>query len=236
MENYFNYFTEIEECFRRAKGAPVLLSTLDWALIESWKDAGVPIEAVLTGIERAFEKFHKRPNRFCKVNSLAYCTQEVMRAAHEAKGLEAGRPRRTKGGVDSPFSTEEIVSYLRGNAEALVHASESYAAKGQAVLAQDFKEAASELGKIAEGATVEFEVHLEDLERKLTALEEKLTASLTHASSAELLAQFKGEIECSLAPYRRNLGMADIDLLERQFVKKRLFQHYQSPRFSLFYM
>ncbi len=38
--NYFNYFTEIEEHFQRARGTGLfLLSPLDWALIESWKIA-----------------------------------------------------------------------------------------------------------------------------------------------------------------------------------------------------
>ena len=85
MENYFNYFTEIEECFRRCRGTPTLLSTLDWALIESWKDSDFPLTAVLTGIERSFEKYKKRPQRFRKVNSLAYCSQEVLKAAEEAR-------------------------------------------------------------------------------------------------------------------------------------------------------
>ncbi len=51
MENYFNYFTEIEERFLRRRGGGLLLSTLDWALIETWKDAGIPLEAVLRGID-----------------------------------------------------------------------------------------------------------------------------------------------------------------------------------------
>ena len=46
MINYFNYFTEIEEHFQRARGTGLfLLSPLDWALIESWKNAEVPLEA-----------------------------------------------------------------------------------------------------------------------------------------------------------------------------------------------
>ena len=60
MENYFNYFTEIEEHFQRRRGGIRLLSTLDWALIETWKDAGIPLEAVLRGIEAAFERYEKR--------------------------------------------------------------------------------------------------------------------------------------------------------------------------------
>ena len=60
MENYFNYFTEIEEQFLRRRGGGLLLSTLDWALIESWKNSGVPLEAVLRGIDLAFEKWRAK--------------------------------------------------------------------------------------------------------------------------------------------------------------------------------
>ena len=55
-QNYFNYFTETEEHFQRARGTGLFrLSPLDWALIEAWKNAGVPLEAVLRGIDTAFE-------------------------------------------------------------------------------------------------------------------------------------------------------------------------------------
>ena len=63
MENYFNYFTEIEERFLQRRGGGLLLSTLDWALIETWKDAGIPLEAVLRGIDAAFDRYEQRPQQ-----------------------------------------------------------------------------------------------------------------------------------------------------------------------------
>ena len=89
VENYFNYFTEIEEHFQRRRGGGLLLSTLDWALIETWKDAGIPLEGVLRGIDGAFERYEKRPSKR-KVNSLAYCAQEVLAAAEEMKEAAVG--------------------------------------------------------------------------------------------------------------------------------------------------
>ena len=41
--NYFNYFTEIEDAFVRRRGKHLLLSPMDWALIESWKELKVPL-------------------------------------------------------------------------------------------------------------------------------------------------------------------------------------------------
>ncbi len=93
MENYFNYFTEIEERFQRRRGSILLLSTLDWALIETWKDAGIPLEAALRGIDSAFDRYDERPTRSKKVNSLAYCAQEVLTAAEEMKEAAVGTNR-----------------------------------------------------------------------------------------------------------------------------------------------
>ena len=61
--NYHNYFTEIETFFQsKRQNFTVRLSCLDWVLVENWKEQGVPLDAVLTGIERALmERFvHSR--------------------------------------------------------------------------------------------------------------------------------------------------------------------------------
>jgi hypothetical protein len=90
FENYFNYFTEVEEHYQKRRGTALLLSTLDWALIEMWKDAGIPLQAVLRGIDETFDKYDRKPARAKtkKVNSLAYCSQAVLAAAADMK--EAG--------------------------------------------------------------------------------------------------------------------------------------------------
>ena len=92
VDTYFNYFTEIEEHFQRRRGTLLLLSPLDWALMETWKDAGIPLEAVLRGIDSTFEKWERRPARFRKVNGLAYCAQEVLASAEEMKEAAVGAP------------------------------------------------------------------------------------------------------------------------------------------------
>ncbi len=92
--NYFNYFTEIEDHFQRARGTALfLLSPLDWALIESWKNAGVPLEAVLRGIDSAFEKWRGRKSKTQKVNSLAFCAQAVLTEAQQMAGASPAKRR-----------------------------------------------------------------------------------------------------------------------------------------------
>ncbi len=92
MRNYFNYFTEIEERFQQRRGSILLLSTLDWALIETWREAGIPLEAVLRGIDAAFDKYESRQKRarMQRINGLAWCAQAVMQAAMELSEAATG--------------------------------------------------------------------------------------------------------------------------------------------------
>src|SRR5690348_3095817 len=117
MDNYFNYFTEIEEHFQQRRGGILLLSTLDWALIETWKDAGIPLEAALRGVDAAFDKYDQRPSKTRKVNSLAYCAQEVLAAAEDMKEAAVGSVRETAG--NQGFDAAEISAFLRKSAAEL---------------------------------------------------------------------------------------------------------------------
>jgi hypothetical protein len=234
LDNYFNYFTEIEERYQQCRGTKTLLSPLDWALIESWKDSGIPLQAVLAGIARAFEKFKSRQRKYRMVNALAYCTQEVLRAAEEARGGEAqGGTRKDS---PPPFALEDILRFLKHNAETAEIASRKAREQGRLVLADDLASAAASLRETASQEPAKLLANLEELEIRLTALEEKLTASLTRASSVELLAEIQGQVERGLGPYRRKMSGPQIESLQRQFLKRRLLEHYQLPRLSLFYL
>ena len=235
MENYFNYFTEIEEHFQRRRGGILLLSTLDWALIEVWKDAGIPLEAVLRGIDAAFDRYERRPSKTRKVNGLAYCSQEVLAAAEDMKEAAvgvAGEPTQKTGGG---FERVEIAAFLKRNA-AEVESASLPQAEGLH-LESLAKETAATLRDLAASIEVKVAVpHLEDLERHLTVLEEKLLAGLLAATPDEALVAVRAEAERELAPYRRKMQAAQIEQLVKQFMHKRLLEKHGLPRLSLFYM
>jgi hypothetical protein len=235
VENYFNYFTEIEEHFQRRRGGILLLSTLDWALIETWKDADIPLAAVLRGIDAAFERYEKRPSKR-KVNSLAYCAQEVLAAAEEMKEAAVGATSaEAKSQTSKGFQTSEIVAFLRQNAAQLGKAK---LPKGSGVSGQPLAhETAHTLVELA--AELEGEKtppRLEVLERRLTVLEEKLFAVLLAATPDEEIVAVRAEADRELAPYRRKMMAAQIEQLQKQYVHKRLLEKYGLPRLSLFYM
>jgi len=233
VENYFNYFTEIEEQFQRRRGGTLLLSTLDWALIETWKDAGIPLEAVLRGIDGAFERYEKRPSKR-KVNSLAYCAQEVLAAAEEMKEAAVGA---SNGGTMKPsgFQSAEIVIFLRRNADQILTARLPKRLVGSArVLAQEAAQTLRDLASEVEGGRAA--TRLEDLERRLTVLDEKLFAALLAGTPDEEIVTVRREADRELAPYRRKMPAAQIDQLQKQYIHKRLLRKYGLPRLSLFYM
>jgi hypothetical protein len=238
VENYFNYFTEIEEQFRKCRSEPVLFSPIDWALVESWKEQGFPLEAVLLGIERSFEKFKAGKRSYRKVNTLAYCSQEVFRAVEESRATAAqgGSPLASKAETPTGFSAEEIAQFLSRCAESVEGAGRQARAEGKQVLADELAEAAATLRKLSEHAQTGSTDDFEGTERNLTVLEDKLHASLQRGTAVETLAQLRAEVDRGLLPYRRKMAAPEVDLLERRFLKNRLLEHYKIPRLSLFYL
>jgi len=230
VENYFNYFTEIEHRFQQRRGSIHLLSTLDWALIETWKDAGVSLEAVLRGIDAAFDKYDRKPPRAKsrKVNSLAYCSQEVLSAAQDIAEASTGAHNEVsakKSGADAGFSPQEITAYLRKNADLLRRSSPPEAARPL------LQESAASLERLAEAPPP-----LEDLERHLTVLEEKIFATLLSNVPDDDLLRVRAEADRDIAPYRSKMQSAQMDQLHRQYVNKRLLEQAKVPRLSLFYL
>jgi hypothetical protein len=235
VENYFNYFTEIEEHFQRRRGGILLLSTLDWALIETWKNAGVPVEAVLRGIDDAFDKYDQRPSKSKKVNSLAYCSQAVLAAAEDMKEAAIGADNGEKTQRDPGFEAAQIAEFLRVNAEKLERA-KLPECPGMATGALAREEAGSLRELAAEMERCGKLPRLEDLERRLTVLEEKLFAVLMAATPDDDLAQVRAEADRDIAPYRRNMTAAQVEQLHKKYVQKRLLERCGVPRLSLFYM
>lgn len=216
--NYFNYFTEIEEQFQKSRGTGLfLLSPLDWALIESWKAAGIPLEAVLKGIEESFEKWRARPKRTQLVNSLAYCTQAVMEQAQRAAGnVPAAAP------AESPFPREAVLAHLTRAAEALA------ALPGYEEIAVSVRQLAADLD--------EHFADLQQLDQRLTALEDKMAAIARTKLTDEDLFTMRRELDRQLRPYRGKMSTEQIARLEKAFLDRAVYERCSLPRLSLFFV
>jgi hypothetical protein len=220
--NYFNYFTEIEEHFQRARGTGLfLLSPLDWALIETWKNSGVPLEAVLRGVDLAFEKWRGKRSRLQMVNSIAYCTQAI--ASEAQRMADAGRPRTEKP-ESAPFPEEDLRRYIETNAA-------SVRATGVA----EFAAVADSLDQIA-ARLPELSADLEAVEQHLTVLEQRLIAIARSRQSEEQALAAHRDLESHLRPWRSKMTAPQIAMLETQFLDRATLASAGLPRFSLFYL
>jgi len=234
MQNYFHYFTEIEDRFNRRRGSLLLLSTLDWALIESWREAGVPLEAVLRGIDTAFDRYETRSalskGRLRKVNGLAWCAQAVMSAAEEMVEAATGAaPPREVASQSSGFENERVAGYLKRNADTVATAGEKTSNEALAPIATRLRE-------LAAGMHEADAMPLEDLDRILTVLEERMVDAVRASASEAELVMLRQQADAELAPFRSKMNAVQLRQVKQQFLTRRLLQVHSLPRLSLFYM
>jgi hypothetical protein len=233
MQNYFNYFTEIEERFQHRRGSLLMLSTLDWALIETWREAGVPLEAALRGIDDAFDKHDAKtlrsPGRTRKVNGLAWCAQSVMEAVEQAMEASIGAVPSARQ-VESGFESEPVGQYLEQNAKIVEAAKLNSPADSVAA------EVAARLRDLAIALRAEPTRSLEELDRTLSVLEERMFAALLMSADEEELVALREQAAKELAPYRGRMRAVQIKQVQQQFLQKKLLEARRLPRLSLFYM
>jgi hypothetical protein len=241
--NYFNYFTEIEEYFWRKRGAHLLVSPLDWAILETWQKADIPVTVVQKGIDRAFESWERsrRAAGGRQLKSLAYCVDAVLDAATEAQEAAVGSGPEIKSSRSNtePFSREELRRYFERNVKRLRAAAEKQKAAAdppRKSLATRFEDTSVKLEEALALLDAPGQLDLEDLERRLTVLEEKLSAALAADADEEAMLAIRREMDRSMAPYRRKMTAEQIAQLERQYVQKRLYEYFEVPRLSLFYL
>jgi hypothetical protein len=232
--NYFNYFTEIEEYFWRKRGAHLLVSPLDWAIVETWQRAGIPLDAVLRGIDSAFESYQRsRRGASRPLKSLAYCVDAVLDAAAEKQEASAGAGPEVKRSDKKaePFSRD----FLRRNIEKLEKAAQRVNSS-DAELARRVAQARESLAGIMPLLDSPADLDLEGFERRLSAVEEKLSAALLAAADEDVLVDIHADLDKQLAPYRRRMSAEHLSQLERQYIQKRLLERFGIPRLSLFYL
>ena len=234
MQNYFNYFTEIEERFQQRRGALLLLSTLDWALIETWREAGIPLEAALRGIDAAFDKYEARQKRgrMRRINGLAWCAQAVMEAAEELREAAAGTRSGNIGAARIGFEQERVAAHLEAAAAALDAATvapEACARNRGAAARTGRRGARARRGERGSSRSGSAGTHPHRARRETFC-------RVDRGGSGRVAGGLKEHAARELAPYRSRMGAVQLRQVERQFVQKQLLVHYNLPRLSLFYM
>jgi hypothetical protein len=237
--NYFNYFTEIEDAFVRRRGKHLFLSPMDWALMETWKQQGIPLHVVLRGVEKSFDSFEAKPRKRT-VKSLLYCQEEVEAQFAEWSEARVGAsaspaPANTDSDA-TPFSADAINEHLHQSRETLSELEQTRRKKGEDDFTEALGRAAALLADIekdfASGATLD----TRKLEDSLTGLERMLNDSMLAVVTATTLAELKAAVKDQLKPYRAYMEAAVYNQTFNNLLMKRVREHFAVPRLSLFYV
>jgi len=240
--NYFSYFSEIEDTFIRRRGRHLLLSPMDWALIESWKERGVPLHVALRGIEHAFDS-HESKKRKRSVKTLLYCQEEVEAQYAEWMESRVGGHDETKEkqvesrtGAESPFPREVILAHLARSREELTKLYEERRRTNDDELSEALSRAVALLDEIERDYSSAAQPDARKLEESLTGIERMLSDALRSAASTEEADMMLKEIKRQLRPYRSHMENAVYEQTMDNLLLKRLREHFGVPRLSLFYL
>jgi hypothetical protein len=236
--NYFNYFTEIEDVFVRRRGKHLFLSPMDWALMETWKQQGIPLHVVLRGVEKSFDSFEARPRKRT-VKSLLYCQEEVE--AQYAEWIEArvGSSPHSKAETESektPFSFATISEHLQRSRETLSTLAESRKRKGEDDFCEALTRAAALLVEIENDFVNDSTFDTRKLEESLTGIERMLSDAMFAVVAPNALEDLKNEVKDQLKPYRSQMETAVYNQTFNNLLLKRLREQFGLPRLSLFYV
>ena len=239
--NYFSYFSEIEDTFVRRRGKHLLLSPMDWALIESWKERGVPLHVALRGIEHAFDS-HQAKKRKRSVKTLLYCQEEVE--AQYAEWLESrvgahedSRDAPPKDEAQSsPFPRSAVLAHLSGSRETLEKLGQTRQQMRVDDLSEALPRAASLLREIENDYASASQPDARKLEESLTGIERMLDESIRKAVSDSELESAAAEVDGQLKPYKRHMDKTAFEQTRENLLRKRLREYAGVPRLSLFFL
>ena len=232
--NYYNYFTEIEDAFVRRRGKHLFLSPLDWALMETWNQQGIPLHVVLRGVERSFDSYESRPRKR-SVKTLLYCQEEVEAQYEEWLEARVGTSEQTDGAETdkTPFSAAAISEHLQRCHGELVRLSES---RREDDLTEALARAAGLLQEIRDDLAANAVLDTRRLEDSLTGLERMLNDAMLLVISAAELDALKNGVKDQLKPYRSQMEAAVYNQTFDNLLLKRLREQFSIPRLSLFYV
>lgn len=240
--NYFSYFTEIEETFVRRRGKHLFIGTLDWALIETWKQIGVPLHVALRGIEKAFDSWESKPRKR-SVNSLLYCQEEVeaqfaewrearIGAGDEPSNVETPRASREP----LPFSRAAIIDHLERGKASLLESSAKRKQSGADEFSDTLDRATKLLADLQEDVAASAVLDARKLEQSLTGLERMISDAVRTVAGPEQIATITREVKDQLQPYRKQMEPPVYQQTFDNLFLKRLREQFSIPRLSLFYL
>lgn len=241
--NYYNYFTEIEQEFVRRRGKHLLVSPMDWSLIETWKQRGVPLRIALRGINEAFDNYDQKPRKFGQfVNNLFFCQQAVEKAYQQYLEAHVGGHPENGNGDEGEVDTEEIGGFSLANLKLALHEWQETLTRlsinnaEDVFLAEAFDRAARRLEEISNDLSKPSDDFLGQLDSDLNLIESFLLDAIQQHASKERLAELRAQGEKDLKSYRKNMDKEIYEQTLDNWIARKLRDEYHVPRLGLFYL
>lgn len=222
--NYYNYFTEIEDTFIRRRAKHLLLSPIDWAMIEGWKERGIPLHVVIRAIESVFDGYDKNPGPR-SIKGLLYCREEVEAQFQEWTASQAGKSKDGSNSGSLEFSPEQIVEHIDDVIRKLE-------ASSNPELREDIERSIGRLKQLA----IDHSNDLETADHSLSDIESFLEHALLTKLDAGRLSRVESDVASQLRPYKSQMDAEAYKQTLRVMMLKRLRDEEGIPRLSLFYL
>ena len=239
--NYFSYFSEIEDTFIRRRGKHLMLSPMDWALIEGWKERGVPLHVAVRAIEHAFDSYEAKKHKRT-VKTLLYCQEEVE--AQYAEWLESrvgGHEESVTETQDdeagkSPFPRDAVLAHLARSLDHIAEICEERGRTNDDELNETLLRATTLLTEIKDDYATAAHPDARRLEDSLTGIERMLDEAIRASVSEGELKSAQAEVDSQVKPYKRHMDKAAFEQTRENLLRKRLREHFGVPRLSLFFL
>ena len=225
MSNYFNYFTEVEEYFVRKRGKNLLISPLDWCLVELWRDSGIPLHIVLRGIERSFESAARRQKS--SPNTLFYCHQAILEAYQEYQNAMVGASE------DQKSESVAEVSEETARREAVLGYLEDLEKRLQGREEEGFQRAGLRIAALRSEVSVSQPISYQEIDRDLAEIGSMLASTLKEDMGRERARELGSNVKKELKIYRKRLSKEMYQRLEGNYLDRQILGLYDLPEFNL---
>lgn len=224
--NYFSYFSDVEEYFVQKRGKNLLISPLDWSLIETWKEEDIPLHIVLRGIDRSFENIRESGKKSAPT-TLSYCHGAVMEAFHEFQESRIGKniDEEELHNLDDQ-ERSKVLRLLEGLSSSL---GEIEVSSDIGLVVLRMEELSGELGRAEAWNPAE-------LERELGSVAGSLVGILKEDLDEQVLKNLEKEIKSSLKLYKKRVSKDVYRQLFDKQLKQRILDLFGLPEFSLMSM
>lgn len=227
-------FISIEEYFNHKRGSPTLLSPMDWQLIDQWRKIGIPLKIIYQGIDRSFEKFKKTKKKGRKINSIAYCNQEVLKAWDEYKELIVGKNPEAVGKISpEKLWRQKVENKLINIAKNLDESAIKVENEEKEDLGKMLKETAKRVKKLSESLKRN-EIDIQYCHQQLETLDNKISTALIASALNQEIEKAKAIADQELKEYKGRMEHNIYNQVIDNFIRQYLSYKYGIPRINIF--